>query len=166
MDPGIIYAGLSHLLGRTHSWKPNADTETNCSVAVDTIIQMRFPDQWSKELRAAIRIWDHSKVWSSIEGPIAAGIADGVEMNTLRPGRWHVVQVWVDPFEAKIDGDGIHGGHTFLYYEPLAGPFIGVPLEEPHVLESTTATPHGFRPVESLVAVVRGRHVRICALNT
>ncbi len=193
----VVYAMTTHLIGKPHSWTPDEQYETNCCVAVDAAVKALRPDKWTpgeKGLQGQLRIWDHDDLWSSITGPVAAGIAvevgavvadpDGPEWPkdtrvaaiaatwaAMHPGRWHIGQVW-----RNRTVKGKRAGHTFLFYKPVEGGGAGAhgaalfayPPEVPHVLESTTATAVGFRAVESWAKYVGGRwadrEVRVAAL--
>ena len=68
--------------------------------------------EWDDQFYADAQIKDASRLWSPVDawarhgvGEVVDGSADG----------WGLYQAWVDDKPAAVDGDGISGGHQWLY---------------------------------------------------
>lgn len=73
------------------------------------------PDvEWDEAFYPDAQIMDASRLWSPVDAWARHRVGTVVE--DAPAAGWGVYQSWVDDAPAAIDGDGISGGHQWLYH--------------------------------------------------
>lgn len=89
---------------------------TDCCTFAAGVLSRALPGAWPADAWSQMMILDAGRPWSTIECPIAAGVAELV--SEPAPGRWHIVQSWSGLRLGRVAPGA--SGHTWLLWGPDA----------------------------------------------
>ncbi|MEE8471675.1 MAG: hypothetical protein V3S82_00750 [Dehalococcoidia bacterium] len=96
----VLKAGDSHLI--------------DCSTFTTALVCYGFPGvEWDAMAYRDMQVQDATRLWSAPEAWVRHGL--GGVLDNIPADGWGMYQSWVDDKLEEFDGDGISGGHQWLF---------------------------------------------------
>ena len=94
--------------------KPGQAHLINCSTFTTALVCYGFPDVvWDEKAYQDMQVQSAERLWSAPDAWVRHGL--GEPLDNIPAAGWGLYQSWVDDKLEEFDGDGISGGHQWLF---------------------------------------------------